>query len=78
MAAVADAVRPGAGGAAVSREMSDLAACVEINFQAPSRRRLRSCVCSMARSFQAIDATLSPLTRRLDGVEVHELIKLTG
>ena len=33
---------------------------------------LRSCVCSMAWSFQAIDATLSPRPRRLDGVEVHE------
>ena len=33
---------------------------------------LCSCVCSMAWNFQAIDATLSPWPRRLDGVEVHK------
>ena len=40
------------------------------NFGRP--RCLRSCVCSMAWSFQAIDATLSPRPRRFDGVEVHK------
>ena len=45
------------------------------NFGRPTpstRCCLRSCVCLMAWSFQAIDATLSPRPRRLDGVEVHE------
>ena len=45
------------------------------NFGRPTpstRCWLRSCVCSMAWSFQAIDATLSPRPRRLDGVEVRE------
>ena len=49
--------------------------CVEIKFRAPTpstRCCLRSCVCSMAWSFQAIDATLSPRPRRFDGVEVHK------
>ena len=31
----------------------------------------RSCVCAMAWRFHAIDATLSPWPRRLDGVEAH-------
>ena len=49
--------------------------CVEIKCRAPTpstRCRLRSCVCSMAWSFQAVDATLSPRPRRLDGVDVYE------
>jgi len=33
---------------------------------------LRNCICSMAWRFHAIDATLSPSPRLLDGVEVHE------
>ena len=33
---------------------------------------LRNCICSTAWRFHAIDATLSPLQRLLDGVEVHE------
>ena len=40
------------------------------NFGRPSC--LCSCVCAMAWNFQAIDATLSPWPRRLDGVEVHK------
>ena len=43
--------------------------CVEITCRAPCRR---DSVGSMAWSFQAIDATLSPRPRRLDGVDVHE------
>ena len=44
---------------------------MEIKFRAPSTRRaFRSCVCAMAWRFHAIDATLSPWPRRLDGVEV--------
>merc|ERR1711903_15288 len=40
---------------------------------APSTQRaFRSCVCAMAWRFRAIDATLSPWPRRLDGVEAHE------
>ena len=39
----------------------------------PSRRYCpRNCICSMAWRFYAIDATLSPWPRRLDGVEAHE------
>ena len=39
----------------------------------PSTRcRLRSCVCAMAWRFHAIDATLSPWPRRLDGVEAQD------
>ena len=40
---------------------------------APSTQRaFRSCVCAMAWRFRAIDATLSPWPRRLDGVEAHK------
>ena len=49
--------------------------CVEIKFRAPhaiDATCFRSCVCAMAWRFHAIDATLSPWPRQLDGVEVHE------
>jgi len=49
---------------------------VEIKFQAPhaiDAMCFRSCVCAMAWRFHAIDATLSPWPRRLDGVEAHEV-----
>ena len=54
------------------------AAVWKSNFGRPTpstRCCLRSCVCSMAWSFQAIDATLSPRSRRLDGDNItHWLI----
>ena len=48
---------------------------MEIKFRAPhaiDATCFRSCVCAMAWRFHAIDATLSPRPRRLDGVEAHE------
>jgi tRNA(Arg) A34 adenosine deaminase TadA len=42
--------------------------CVETKFRAPTGI---DGVCSMAWSFQAVDATSSPRSRRLDGVEVN-------
>ena len=51
------------------------AAVWKSNFGRPTpstRRAFRSCVCAMAWRFHAIDATLSPWPRRLDGVEAHE------
>ena len=51
------------------------AAVWKSNFGRPTpstRCCLRSCVCAMAWRFHAIDATLSPWPRRLDGVEAHE------
>ena len=45
------------------------------DFERPTpstRRAFRSCVCATAWRFHAIDATLSPWQRRLDGVEAHE------
>ena len=48
--------------------------CVEIKLRAhyAIEAMLRNCACSMAWSFHAIDATLSPKLHLLDGVEVHE------
>ena len=47
----------------------------ESNFGRPTpstrRAEVRSCVCSTSWRFYAIDATLSPQSRRLDGVETH-------
>ena len=50
------------------------------NFGRPTpsmRCCLRSCVCSMAWSVRAIDATLPPWPRRLDGVEISRRSNLT-
>merc|ERR1719487_1115176 len=59
-----------------SRRALLAATCVwKSNFGRPTpstRCCLRSCVCAMAWRFHAIDATLSPWPRRLDGVEAHE------
>ena len=54
--------------------------CVEIKFRAShaiDATCFRSCVCAMAWRFHAIDATLSPWPRRLDGVETHEGPRVT-
>ena len=68
--------RPEENQAARNRPAFDcVACCVEIKFRAPhaiDATCFRSCVCAMAWRFHAIDATLSPWPRRLDGVEAHE------
>ena len=49
----------------------DVPDCVEIKFRAPhaiDATCFRSCVCAMTWRFHAIDATLSPWPRRLDGI----------
>ena len=51
--------------------------CVEIKFRAShaiDATCFRSCVCAMAWRFHAIDATLSPWPRRLDGNLTHWLV----
>ena len=51
------------GNAILTRAPSSVMICVESSFRRPtpsSRCCLRSCVCSMAWSFHAIDVTLSP------------------
>ena len=62
--------------ASKSSALQPMPTCVEINFWAPhaidAMMSPYSCICSMAWSFQAIDATLLPRQRRFDGVEVHE------
>ena len=48
---------------------------MEIKFRAPhaiDATFFRSCVYAMAWRLHAIDATLSPWPRRLDGVDAHE------
>ena len=48
---------------------------MEIKYRAPhaiDATCFRSCVCAMAWRFHAIDATLSPWSRRLDGGEAQK------
>ena len=57
------------------RDDAMLPAVWKSNFRRPTpstRWCLRNCICSMAWSFHAIDATLSPSPRLLDGVEVRK------